>query len=82
MKLTERERQGLTVWTLLYGKEPHSFETLVHSNLTGYFIFEEAMNKGWIVRHTDPDTQTYATQYKLTDFAISIVKGEHDEYRT
>ena len=75
MKLTERERDGLTLWTFLYGTDGVSFETLHSAGLTGYFIFDIAMKNGLVTRDHDPET--YQSMFSLTDQAVTIVKGEH-----
>lgn len=73
MKLTERERDGLTLWTFLYGTDGVSFYTLHSSGLTGYFIFDIAMKNGLVTRDHDPET--FESLFMLTDQALALVRG-------
>jgi hypothetical protein len=74
--LSHLEREGLTIWALLYGTNQVDFETLRASGLTGYFILEDAQNEGYLNRVTD---ESYHAIYNLTDSAMALVKGERDD---
>ena len=80
MKLTEREHEGLTVWTFLYGTDGVLYDALHSAGLTRYFIFADFVEKGLLSKSHNPET--YESKFKITDLTLSLVKGEHNEHRT
>ena len=75
INLSHLEREGLTIWALLYGTNQVDFETLRASGLTGYFLLEDAQNEGYINRVSDVEHNSI---YNLTNSAMALVKGERD----
>jgi hypothetical protein len=75
IKISEITREGLTIWAFLYGTSGVSFESLQNAGITGYFLFEPAVESGLLNRIK---SNVNGSNYKLTDLAMTMVKGVHD----
>ena len=69
MWINDRVREGLTLWTFLYGDGYVSFKVLLDDDMLGHFVLSDATREGYLTCSVG-----FTSAYRITPLGMEVAR--------